>query len=298
VEENILITEKAVENVAFKLLQLAVIELPRDVKEALQRAYREEESEAGKTQLKAILDNVGLAEKKRTPVCQDTGVIIVYVKAGGKAKGLDKIGDALLSATRRATKEVPLRPNAVDPLTQKNTGDNTGRFIPFIHWEIVPGDSVEITVMPKGGGSENVCALGMISPGQGVKGLKKFVVDAVINAGAQPCPPTILGVAVGGGADIAMKLAKAALLKPLDEPNPNPDLAKLEKELYEAANLTGIGPMGLGGKFTVLGVKVEYAHRHPASYPVAVAFQCWAARKASARISSDGQVEYLSHKVM
>jgi len=293
-----LITEKIVENIAVKLLQLAVTELPRDVKEALQRAYREEESEVGKTQLKAILDNVELAEKMRTPMCQDTGVIIFYVKAGGQAKGLDKIGGALLSATRRATKEVPLRPNAVDPFTQKNTGDNTGRFIPFIHWEIAPGDSIEITVMPKGGGSENVCALGMISPGQGVNGLKKFVVDAVINAGAQPCPPNILGVAAGGGADIAMKLAKAALLKPLDEPNPNPDLAKLEEELYEAANSTGIGPMGLGGKFTVLGVKVEYAHRHPASYPVAVAFQCWAARRASARISSYGQIEYLTHKVV
>jgi fumarate hydratase subunit alpha len=268
------------------------------VKEALQRAYREEQSDAGKTQLKAILDNVDLAEKTRTPMCQDTGIIIFYVKAGGQAKGLDKIEDALLGATKRATREVPLRPNAVDPFTQKNTGDNTGRFIPFIHWEIVSGDSVEITVMPKGGGSENVCALGMISPGQGVKGLKKFVVDAVINAGAQPCPPNILGVAAGGGADIAMKLAKAALLRPLDEPNPDPNLAKLEEELCEAANSTGIGPMGLGGKFTVLGVKVEYAHRHPASYPVAVAFQCWAARRASARINSDGEVEYLSHRVV
>ena len=293
-----MITENIVGDVTVKLLQLAVTELPRDVKEALQRAYREEESEAGKTQLKAILDNVELAEKTRTPMCQDTGVIIFYVKAGAQAKDLDKIGDALRSATKRATKEVPLRPNAVDPFTQKNTGDNTGRFFPFIHWEIVSGDSVEITVMPKGGGSENVCALGMISPGQGVNGLKKFVVDTVINAGAKPCPPNILGVAVGGGADIAMKLAKAALLRPLDEPNPNPDLAKLERELYEAANSTGIGPMGLGGKFTVLGVKVEYAHRHPASYPVAVAFQCWAARRASARISPDGKVEYLTHKVV
>ena len=293
-----MITEKVVENVAVKLLQLAVTELPKDVKEALKRAYREEESEAGKTQLKAILDNVELAEKTRTPMCQDTGVIIFYVKAGGQAKGLDKIEDALRSATKRATKEVPLRPNAVDPFTQKNTGDNTGRFFPFIHWEIVPGDNIEIMVMPKGGGSENVCALGMISPGQGVKGLKKFVVDAVINAGAKPCPPNILGVAVGGGADIAMKLAKETLLRPLNQPNPNPDLAKLEKELYEAANSTGIGPMGLGGKFTVLGVKVEYAHRHPASYPVAVAFQCWAARRASARIGPDGKVEYLTHKVV
>ena len=293
-----MVSESVVENVAVKLLQLAVTELPQDVKQALQRAYREEETEAGKTQLEAILNNVELAEKTRTPMCQDTGVIIFYVKVGGQANGLDKIGEALRNATIRATKEVPLRPNAVDPFTQKNTGDNTGRFIPFIHWEVVLGDSLEITVMPKGGGSENVCALGMLSPGQGVKGLKKFVIDTVVNAGTKPCPPNILGVAVGGGADIAMKLAKAALLRPLDQPNPDPYLAKLEKELYEAANSTGIGPMGLGGKFTVLGVKVDYAHRHPASYPVAVAVQCWAARRASARIYSGGKIEYLTHKVM
>jgi fumarate hydratase subunit alpha len=191
-----------------------------------------------------------------------------------------------------------LRPNTVNPFTGKNSGDNTGRCVPFIHWNIVPGDVVEITVFPKGGGSENVCALGMIRPGEGVKGLKRFVVDAVMKAGAKPCPPNILGVAVGGGADIAMKLAKAALLRPLDQPNPDPQLAKLEKELYEAANMAGIGPMGLGGKFTVLGVNVEYAHRHPASYPVAVAFQCWAARRASARLHPDGTVEYLTHKVV
>ncbi len=291
-------TKKLVENVAVKLLQLAVTELPKDAKEALQNAYRKEESEAGKTQLKAILDNVELAEKTRTPMCQDTGVIIFYIKAGAQANGLDQIEEALHEAAKRATREVPLRPNTVNPFTGKNSGDNTGRFVPFIHWDIVPGDVVEITVFPKGGGSENVCALGMIRPGEGVKGLKRFVVDAVVKAGAKPCPPNILGVAVGGGADIAMKLAKAALLRPLDQPNPDPQLAKLEKELYEAANMTGIGPMGLGGKFTVLGVNVEYAHRHPASYPVAVAFQCWAARRASARLHPDGTVEYLTHKVV
>jgi fumarate hydratase subunit alpha len=289
--------ETIVEDIVFKLLQLAVIELPKDVKDALKKAYKEETSEAGKTQLKAILQNIELAEKTRTPVCQDTGVIIFYIKAGADIKGLDKIEPALKKATIRATKEVPLRPNAVDPFTQKNSGDNTGNYIPFINWEIVSGDAIEITVMPKGGGSENVCALGMIPPGEGVKGLKKFVIDTVVKAGAQPCPPTILGVAVGGGADIAMKLAKATLLRPIDKPNANPELAKLEKELFEAANMTGIGPMGLGGKFTVLGAHVDYAHRHPASYPVAVAFQCWAARRATARIYSDGRIEYLTHKV-
>ena len=288
--------QNIVENVAIKLLQLAVTELPQDVKEALQNAYRREESEAGKTQLKAILNNIELAEKMRTPMCQDTGVIIFYLKAGAQVKGLDKIEEALRNATKRATKEVPLRPNAVNPFTRKNTGDNTGRFIPFIHWEIVPGNDIEITVFPKGGGCENVCALGMLRPGEGVKGLKKFVVDTIIKAGAKPCPPNIIGVAVGGGADIAMKLAKETLLRPLNQSNPDPKLAKLEKELYEAANSTGIGPMGLGGKFTVLGVHVEYAERHPASYPAAVAVQCWAARRASARIHPDGTVEYLTHK--
>jgi len=288
--------QSIVENVAIKLLQLAVTELPQDVKEALQNAYRREESEAGRTQLKAILNNIELAEKTRTPMCQDTGVIIFYLKAGAQVKGLDKIEEVLRNATKRATKEVPLRPNAVNPFTQKNTGDNTGRFIPFIHWEIVPGNDIEITVFPKGGGCENVCALGMLRPGEGVKGLKKFVVDTIIKAGAKPCPPNIIGVAVGGGADIAMKLAKETLLRPLNQSNPDPELAKLEKELYEAANSTGIGPMGLGGKFTVLGVHVEYAERHPASYPAAVAVQCWAARRASARIHPDGTVEYLTHK--
>lgn len=288
--------QNIVENVAIKLLQLAVTELPQDVKEALQNAYRQETSETGKTQLKTILNNIELAEKTRTPMCQDTGVIIFYLKAGAQVKGLDKIEEALRNATKRATKEVPLRPNAVNPFTQKNTGDNTGRLIPFIHWEIVPGNDIEITVFPKGGGCENVCALGMLRPGEGVKGLKKFVVDTIIKAGAKPCPPNIIGVAIGGGADIAMKLAKETLLRLLNQSNPDPELAKLEKELYEAANSTGIGPMGLGGKFTVLGVHVEYAERHPASYPAAVAVQCWAARKASARIRPDGTVEYLTHK--
>lgn len=290
-------TAKIVENVAFNILKQAVIYLPEDVKQALKKAYAEETSETGKTQLKAILDNIELAEKYQAPVCQDTGTIIFYVKAGAKAKDLDKIEEALINATRRATKEVPLRPNSVDPFTQKNSGDNTGRYIPFLHWEIVPGDSLELTVMTKGGGSENVCVTGMLVPGEGIKGLKKFVVDAVISAGAKPCPPNILGVAIGGGADIAMKLAKKTLLKPLNEPNQDPEIAKLEKEIFEAANMTGIGPMGLGGKTTVLGVHVDYAFRHPASFPAAVAFNCWAARRASARINADGTVEYLTHKI-
>lgn len=288
--------EQTIENVAVSLLRQAVTKLPKDIKEALQKAYREETSEAGKTQLKAILDNVELAEKTGTPMCQDTGTIIFYVKAGAEARHLDTVENALINATKRATTEIPLRPNAVDPVAQKNTGDNTGRNIPYIHWELVPGNTLEITVLPKGGGSENVCATGMLVPGEGINGLKKFVVDTVIKAGSKPCPPNILGVAIGGGADVAMTLAKKALLRPIDQRNPNPELAKLEEDLLQAVNQTGIGPMGLGGKFTVLGVNVDYAARHPASYPAAVAFNCWAARRASARIDPDGTVEYLTQE--
>lgn len=141
-----------------------------------------------------------------------------------------------------------------------------------------------------------MCIAKTIPPGEGVNGVKKFVIESIVEAGAQPCPPTIVGVGMGGGVDISIKLAKKALLRPLNTPNPNPELNKLEKELYEAANKLGIGPMGLGGKATVLGVHVDYAFRHPASFPVAVAFNCWAARRASAKIYSDGRTEYLTHK--
>ncbi|MCW4014800.1 MAG: fumarate hydratase [Candidatus Bathyarchaeota archaeon] len=291
-----MVNQQVVENVAVKLLQLAVTKLPSDVKNAIKQAYKTETSVA-KSQLKAILDNIDSAEKTGAPMCQDTGIIIFYVKAGSEISGLDRIESALRKATIRATKEIPLRPNAVDPFNHENTGNNTGRYVPYINWEIISGNELEITVLPKGGGSENVSALGMLTPSDGVVGLKKFVVDTVIKAGAKPCPPTILGVAVGGGADIAIKLAKKALLSPINEANPDPKLAKLEQELLDAVNSTGIGPMGLGGKTTVLGVKLDYAHRHPASYPVAVVVQCWAARKATARISSDGKVEYLTHEV-
>ena len=284
------------ESVAFNLIRQAVIYLPPDVKAALRKAYEHETSEVGKTQLKAILENVELAEKLQSPICQDTGTITFYVKAGKDAWNVGDVEEALVKATKKATVDVPLRPNAVNPFTGKNSGDNIGRLIPLLHWEIVKGNGLEITVLPKGGGSENVSTLGMIVPGEGLSGVKRFVIDAVIKAGAQPCPPTILGVAIGGGADAAMALAKRALLRPLGEANAEPEVASLERELLEAANMTGIGPMGLGGKATVLGVRVDYAFRHPASFPVAVAFNCWAARRASARIHADGKVEYLSYK--
>jgi fumarate hydratase subunit alpha len=166
--------------------------------------------------------------------------------------------------------------------------------MPIVHWEIVPGNSLELTVMLKGGGSENVSALDMLNPCEGVKSLKKFVVDAVLKAGAQPCPPIILGVGVGGGADVAVELAKRALLRPVGKRNSDAHLAKLQQELLAAVNMTGIGPMGLGGDTTALAVHVDYALRHPASFPVAAVFSCWCDRRATVRINAKDKVACLS----
>lgn len=288
--------EHLIENLAVDLLRKAVTILPNDVKQALKEAHNKERSPIGKAQLKAILENIKLAEETNTPLCQDTGLVSFYLEAGSQFKELDKIEVVLRKAVKRATIEIPLRPNALNPFTQKNSNDNVGRHVPYVHWKIVEGDSLKITAFPKGGGSENACALKMMNPSDGLGGVKKFVVDRVIEAGGMPCPPTIIGVGIGGGSNIAMELAKSAIMRPINEPSLDKNAAKLERELYDVVNKTGIGPMGLGGDSTALAVKVEYAHRHPASYPVAVAFQCWAARRATAVVHSNGKVEYLTHE--
>ena len=289
--------EDIIENTVVDLLRFAATELPLDVKTAIRRALKQERNEVAKTQLRTMIKNFELAEKSSTPMCQDTGTITFYLTVGETFPNLSILPVILKRATKQATKVVPLRPNAVNPFTGKNSGDNSGHSLPPVHWKIVPGNTLHITVLPKGGGSENMCVLGMLNPGVGIDGIKRFVIDAVTTAGGRPCPPLILGVGVGGGADVAIKLAKEALLRPMDERHDNPDVAKLENDLFTLINLTGVGPLGLGGDTTVLGVNVEYAHRHPASLPVGIAFQCWAARKAAAQISFDGRVKYLHHNV-
>lgn len=286
--------EKAVEDTAVELIRRAVIRLPTDVENALLKASAEEESEAGKVQLKAILDNVKLAREVGAPMCQDTGLLVFFLKVGDRLGSVSGLSNAFVQAARRATQEVPLRPNAVHPITRKNSGDNTGLGVPYLDWDFVTGDFIEVAVLPKGAGSENMSSIGMLNPGEGLSGLKKFVVDTVIKAGGRPCPPIIVGVGIGGTADGALKLGKKALVRPIDERHPDPSIAKVETELLEALNMTGIGPMGLGGKFTALGVNVEYAYCHTASLPVGVNIQCWADRRAAARIHLDGEVEYLS----
>jgi fumarate hydratase subunit alpha len=279
-----------IENTALELIRSAMTRLPPEVKGAINKAYAKEDSKIGRMILKTIIDNIKLAEKLETPLCQDTGLIIFYAKVGDKFGSIFKISKALTAAVKRATVEIPLRPNVVHPISRRNTGDNTGIGIPPINWSFTEGDSLELTVLPKGAGAENKSTLMMCRASEGIEAIKEGVIDTVIKAGGQPCPPIILGVGIGGSAELAMSLAKKALLRPIDQPNPERGVAKLEKALFEAINKSGIGPMGLGGRVSTLGVNVEYAYCHTASLPVGINFQCWCARRASAKINRDGVV--------
>jgi tartrate/fumarate subfamily iron-sulfur-dependent hydro-lyase alpha chain len=273
-------------------LRVASILLPPDVKEALRRVYEEEVSPAAKAQLEAILRNVELAERLRAPICQDTGLITYYVRAGARFPALDVVEEALVEATRIATKEIPLRPNSVDPITGRNPGDNTGRYTPVVIWDSIDpkGDYLEVTIVPKGGGSEYVAVFSMVPPGRGLEGVKEVVLDAVVKAGAMPCPPTIIGVGIAGTVDMAVHLAKkCAVIRRVGSRHPEPAVAELERKLLEMVNELGIGTMGMGGRTTALAVHVDYAYRHPATYAVAVVFQCWAARRATVTIKPTGE---------
>jgi fumarate hydratase subunit alpha len=289
-----MVTDNDVQDAVVELLRKTVVRLPADVDEALRRAFDAETDEVPKMQMKAILDNIDMAEKGNTPMCQDTGVTIFYVTLPKSCTA--DVEKGIIEGVRRATKEVPLRPNAVHPITRKNPGDNVGLRMPYINWKVGDKDYIEITVMTKGAGSENMSQLAMLTPSQGLKGIKEFVLNTVLRAGGNPCPPMILGVGIGGSADISMKLAKEALLRPLNVRHSDPEIAALETELLESMNMLGIGPMGLGGKTSLLGLNIEYAYCHTASLPVAINVQCWAARRGTVRIHTDGNLEFPTHE--
>lgn len=281
-----------IEDKLVEAITIAETQLPDDVVSAIKKAHDIEEGPA-KVQIEAILENIEVARKNKTPMCQDTGIQTFYIEAGSDFPFLSELEKVITDSVKRASEEIPLRPNTVDPFTGKNPGNNIGRHVPYITWNIVNGDSCRINVMPKGGGSENMCALNMMTPGKGIKGLKKFVVDHIVSCEGKPCPPTVVGVGVGGGADLSMKLGKKALLRDVGVRHREPEIAELEEELIELINLSGIGPMGVGGKTTVLDVHIEYAHRHPASFPIGVVVQCWADRRATVKINKDISVEVI-----
>jgi fumarate hydratase class I len=276
-----------------ELIRRAACELPADVALALELAReREPAGSPARSALKDVLENCRLAKETSRPLCQDTGTNIWYVNySSGVTQG--ELEREILAATRTATKRAYLRPNAVDPITGANSGDNTGLGAPVIHFHEWNKKSISADLLLKGGGSENVSATyalpnASIKAGRDLEGVRRAVLDAVFQAQGKGCGPGIIGVGIGGDRATSMIEAKEQLYRLLDDSNPNPTLAKLEKRITQEANRLGIGPMGFGGSTTVLGVKIGYRHRLPASFFVAVAYLCWAGRRAHATITVKG----------
>jgi len=285
---------KIVEETAKELYIRALKILPPDVREALKKASAKETQPTAKEIFQTILRNVEVSDQKDMLICQDTGLPIYLVKVGSQFP-FDgaKVSAALKEGAKRATLEHPFRGSSTHPVTRVNPQTSVGEGLPIIYWDFVAdSDCLDILMVPKGSGSENMSAMKMFIPADGVAAIKKFVVDTVLQSGSNPCPPGIIGVGIGGTADLVAKLAKEAIARPVVSHNQDPLFAKMEDELYEAINSLGIGPMGLGGAVTTLAVHIEWAHTHITQNPVAVNTQCWPARRARGKIYANGKVEY------
>ncbi|WP_443863949.1 fumarate hydratase [Fusobacterium ulcerans] len=249
----------------------------KEVLDKIKEAYAKEESEVGKNILGQIIENDEIAANEQVPMCQDTGIVVVFLEIGTEVKIPGDIYEAINEGIRRGYEKGYLRKSVVkDPLDRVNTKDNTPA---VIHTTLVPGsDKVKIIVAPKGGGSENMSVLKMLKPSDGIEGIKKLVIETIKNAGGNPCPPIIVGVGIGGNFEKSAILAKRAILRDINDKSSSPINAKLEEELLELINKTGVGPLGLGGRTTALAVKVETYPCHIAALPVAINLNCHAAR--------------------
>ncbi len=276
------IDAKVIEDTVARLCIEANLRLPPDVINAIESAEKAEPWDGAKRILSLLGDNVRIASEKTLPVCQDTGMACVFVELGQDVHIDGDFEEAVDNGVRRGYGEGYLRKSVVcDPLRRVNTGDNTPALLTV---KLTRGDKMRITVMPKGFGSENMSALKMLKPADGAEGVKNFVLETVEKAGANPCPPIIVGVGIGGSFDKAAYLAKHALLRPVNEPNPDEYYAALESELLDKINALGIGPQGFGGKTTALAVLIEAMPTHVAGLPVAVNISCHATRRASASL--------------
>jgi len=267
-----------------ELYKKVATSLPPDIEEAVKAAYAQEsDGSTAASTLSVIAENIKRARETFRPLCQDTGVPVFYVKV---PVGLshNELRSTILEATREATQKVPLRPNAVDVITEKNSGDNTGEGFPVIYFEETSGGTLTVDLMLKGAGSENAgqmykLPLAEINAQRDLEGVRRCVLDAVQKAQGRGCPPYIIGVGIGATKDQVTRLAKEQLMRKLTDVNKSGELAELELQLLRDINSLGIGPMGLGGKATALGVKIGVNHRHPASYFVDVSVGCWAMRR-------------------
>ena len=263
-----------------RLCVAANTRLPEDVKKAIDEFWSKEDWAIAKGVLENIVENYKIADSENVPICQDTGMACVFLEGGQEVHFVGGgLYDAVNAGVRRGYTEGYLRKSVVaDPVRRGNTGDNTPA---VVYTDIVPGDKVKITVGPKGFGSENMSAIKMLKPSDGLEGIKKFILDTVEAAGPNPCPPMVVGVGIGGTFDKAAYLAKKALMRPLDVRNPDPYYAELEIELLEQSNALGIGPQGFGGLTTALGLNIEVMPTHIAGMPCAVNISCHATRHAT-----------------
>ena len=252
-------------------------ELPSDVQNAIRGCRACEEWETAQGVLDKIIDNFEIAEREQVPICQDTGMACVFLEIGQDVHITGgNLSEAVDEGVRRGYERGYLRKSVVkDPVRRGNTGDNTPA---MLYTEIVPGEQIKITVGPKGFGSENMSAIRMFKPSAGLQGIKDFILETAEAAGPNPCPPMVLGVGIGGTFDKAALLAKKALMRPLDVPNPDPFYAELEKEMLEKINRLGIGPQGFGGRTTALGVNIETLPTHIAGMPCAINISCHVTR--------------------
>ena len=275
---------KEITKTVARLFREACYCLPEDALNSLKQAREAEESPSGREVLDRILENADVSAKGELPLCQDTGTAVVFLELGQEVHiaGGD-LYPAINEGVRQGCNEGYLRQSMVHhPFSARiNTQDNTPA---IIYTDIVPGDKLKISVMPKGGGAENMSRLAMLSPAQGRQGIIDFVVNTVDGAGSNPCPPVIIGVGIGGTAEKTLMLAKKALLRKVGQPHPDGEVAKLEKEILQQVNKLGIGPMGYGGRITALAVHIEVSPAHIASLPAAVNLQCWCARHREAII--------------
>ena len=279
-----------VEEACKELYIRALKVLPDDIKEGINRLDRAETDGRAQVVLKTMITNISVAEREDNLLCQDTGLPIYNVKIGSNVQfdGM-ALKEAIRKGCERATKEYPLRSSVVHPITRKNNHTSCGIDMPAIHVDFFPNaDSVEIEMVPKGSGSENNSFLKMAIPADGVNGIKAFVIESVVSAGGKTCPPTIVGVGIGGTSDQCVAMAKRAATRELGSACSDEEGAKLEKELSAAVNQLGIGPQGLGGDGTSFAVQVELAHTHITMNPVAVNMQCHSARRARATFTSAG----------
>ena len=279
-----MLAEDNLRDVVAEMLQRAETTLPADVVSVLRDGMKRERNPIPKLQFDLMLENLDLAKKFGAPICQDTGTFTFFVQLGRKLRINFDLGAAISEAVSSATQRVPLRANVVDPLTRKPIKSDTGMGQPTIHIELVEGEKFQIDLLVRGAGAENCGKLFMLRPVESMMAIERTVTSTLTEAWGRPCPPVTVGVGIGGSMETAPLMAKHALLRPLDKSNPDPELARLEHQIERAANRLQIGPMGLGGKTTVLGVRIEKAACHTASLPVAIAIQCWPARRAKAKL--------------